>query len=170
MAKKDNKKLGCPTKYKEEYDSQAYKLTLLGYTDIDLASFFCVSEATVYNWYHMFPSFLESVKKGKDLADADVAKSMHRRAKGYEYEEEIVKTDDVGGITQKIVTKKHMPSDTAAAKNWLSNRQRKRWSNNPQEEIDTNNHKGDVIINIGKAESIQLPTSEDDIQDFTVSE
>ena len=43
-------KRGRPTDYKKEYDEQAYKLTLLGAVDTELANFFNVAEATIHNW------------------------------------------------------------------------------------------------------------------------
>ena len=61
---------GRPTKYKEEYNVQAYKLTLLGATDKELADFFEVSYDTIQEWKRIHEAFSYSLKEGKQIADA----------------------------------------------------------------------------------------------------
>lgn len=46
------------------------KLCLLGATDKELGDFFNVTEQTINNWKKDFPSFFESIKRGKIDADA----------------------------------------------------------------------------------------------------
>lgn len=58
------------SKYKAEYDELAYNYCLLGATDAQLANFFGVKEQTINNWKNKHKSFFESLKKGKDSADA----------------------------------------------------------------------------------------------------
>lgn len=71
---------GRPSRYKSEYSQQAYKLCLLlGATDKNLADYFDVSEATINNWKHQHPEFLESLKAGKEEADARVGESLYQR-------------------------------------------------------------------------------------------
>jgi hypothetical protein len=126
--------LGRPTKYKEEYDLQAYKLCLLGHTDKELANFFEVDESTINNWKVDYPNFFESIKKGKEIADADVTDSLFKRATGYNapdtdikmFEGQIIKTDLV----------KHYPPDPTAMIFWLKNRQPKKWRD--KQEVDNN--------------------------------
>lgn len=131
---------GRPTDYRPEYDEQAYKLCLLGHTDAELAGFFGVAESTVNLWKQEHLSFSESVRRGKDIADAEVAASFFKRATGYRYEEvTFEKIDDKitleispnALITQdaykkKVVTKE-LPPDAGAALNWLKNRKPKKW-------------------------------------------
>ena len=62
---------GRPSQYKAEYCEQAYKLCLLGATDVQLADFFGVSEQTLNTWKQKHPKFLESLRAGKDEADAE---------------------------------------------------------------------------------------------------
>lgn len=116
---------GRPSKYKPEYAEQAKKLCMLGHTDKELALFFEVSEQTLNAWKHAHPEFLESLKGGKDLVDAEVAAKLFHRATGYEHPE-----DDIRAINGEIVitpTIKHYPPDTTAAIFWLKNRQPKLW-------------------------------------------
>ena len=111
---------GRPTDYKTEYTEQAYKLCLLGATDKDMANFFGVCEATINNWKKECPEFLESLKRGKIKADAEVAKSLFHRATGYEHPED--KIFCTNGEVTTVKTIKHYPPDTAAAFIWLKNR------------------------------------------------
>lgn len=55
---------------KAEYKEQARKLCRLGATDVQLADFFGVTEKTLNNWKNKYPGFLQSLKEGKEIADA----------------------------------------------------------------------------------------------------
>lgn len=116
---------GRPTDYKEEFNTQAEKLCKLGATDSELGTFFEVDESTINNWKLKYPQFLESIKKGKDLADAEVAQKLYERATGYSHPDVDIKVVD-GEIVQTELIK-HYPPDTAAAIIWLKNRQKTKW-------------------------------------------
>ncbi|WP_277966716.1 terminase [Pantoea trifolii] len=114
-----------PTKYQKAYAEQARKLCMLGYTDEQLADFFEVATATINTWKKEHPEFLESIKKGKDISDGEVADSLYQRAMGY-----VAPDIDIRVINDQIVKtkiQKHYPPDTAAAIFWLKNRQKKNW-------------------------------------------
>lgn len=129
---------GAPTEYKPEYCTQVEKLCKLGATDKEIADFFEVVESTINNWKIAHPEFLESIKKGKIIADAEVAHSLHKRAIGYQYDEvtyeKIGPGDDKVEVSEqgmesvkqdlykkKVVTKE-VPPDVAAQNIWLKNR------------------------------------------------
>jgi hypothetical protein len=120
-------KTGRPTKYREEYAEQCYKLCLLGATDEDLAGFFEVTVSTVNLWAVKHEAFSDARKSGKEAADANVADRLYQRATGYTHPEE--KIFQYEGEPVRVDTLKHYPPDTAAAIYWLNNRQRGRWSN-----------------------------------------
>ena len=128
---------GRPTKYCKGYEVMAYKLCLLRSTDKELADFFRISEATLNNWKLKHKGFLESLKKGKEEADANVAESLYQRACGYEHPETHI-SNYKGVITQTEITK-HYPPDTAAAFIWLKNRAG--WKDKAEVE-----HKGTVTL------------------------
>jgi len=143
MAKKAKKKTGRSTKYKPEYAKIAGELCReKGYTDKNLAVYFKVSEATIYNWKREFLEFLESIKKGKDEFDSrEVEQALLKRAKGYTYvettrelqgdDEEIIDEESEISIQTLVVTKKvhkHIAADVKAQIFWLKNRQPQRWS------------------------------------------
>jgi len=111
---------GRPTIYKKEYDEQAYKLTLLGAVDTELANFFDVAEATIHNWKLKHPKFLESIKNGKDIANANVAVSMYQKAIGYSHPEDKIFNNNGKPLVVKTI--KHYPPDTQAGSLWLRNR------------------------------------------------
>lgn len=116
---------GRPSPYQPLYDEQARKLCLLGATDAELADFFGVTEQTVNNWKEAHPSFFESTRRGKLLADAEIADSLYQRAKGYSHDDTHFTAYE--GVVTATDTVKHYPPDTQAASLWLRNRQPKKW-------------------------------------------
>ena len=99
---------------------------MLGATDQKLAEFLNVTETTINNWKQNYPSFFESIKKGKEKADAKVAESLFKRATGFQYEE--TKEEYERGILVKTTkTKKTITPETTAQIFWLKNRQTKIW-------------------------------------------
>src|ERR1041384_7074197 len=63
-----------------EHVRRVFELALLGLTDDELAEALGISERTLENWKLRHPEFLEALKRGKSLADAEVAHSLYRRA------------------------------------------------------------------------------------------
>lgn len=116
---------GRPTSYKQEYCEQAEKLCKLGATDAEMADFFEVSEQTLNDWKTKHPEFLESIKKGKIIADAEIAEKLYHRAIGYEHPDVDIRV--IGGeiVTTELI--KYYPPDPVAAIFWLKNRQKKKW-------------------------------------------
>jgi hypothetical protein len=116
---------GRPTKYTTKHNEQAFKLCLLGATDLELADFFEVHVDTIYEWQDKHVSFSESLNKGKIQADAEIAHSFYNRAKGFEIESE--KIFQFEGSVIRADTKTYYPPDPGAAMSWLKNRQGKKW-------------------------------------------
>lgn len=160
MAKKSENKaeVGRPTKYQEEYPEQAKKLCLLGATDKELADFFEVNEDTIHEWKKVHPEFSESVKAGKEIADAEVANSFHKRAVGYKYEEVTYEkiAQSLDGVEdeedmkmevfkKKVVVKEVAP-DPGAALNWLKNRQPSKWRDKQEIDHTTKGEKLDMVV------------------------
>lgn len=132
MAEKRAKKVlkegsqdGRPTKFKEEYCIQVEKLCKLGATDKEIADFFEVDLSTISNWKLYYPNFFESIKAGKQLADANVVDSLYKRAMGYSHEDVDIKMYEGNIIETKLI--KHYPPDSTAMIFWLKNRQPGKW-------------------------------------------
>lgn len=143
-----------PTKYQEAYAEQARKLCLLGYTDAELADFFEVSEATINNWKLEHPEFLESIKKGKAVADSDVASNLYHRAMGYTAKEK--REEKTAEGFKEVDAEKHIPGDVTAMIFWLKNRQKDKW----REKQDVNHTSDDgsmtpkaPVYNVVKSET-----------------
>ncbi len=130
---------GRPTSYRTVYAQKAYKLCLLGCTDAELANFLDVSESTLNLWKETHPKFSESIKAGKEDADANVAERMYNRAMGYTCPETKAQwvQDENGGRWEYAEMKKHYPPDTQAASLWLRNRQSKKWRDKVEAELST---------------------------------
>jgi transposase-like protein len=133
---------GRPSKFKDEYIIQVYKLCLLGATDKELADFFDIDEATLNRWKTQHPEFCKSLKRGKMQADATVAEKLYHRATGYEHPEVITATFQ-GEITDTMEVTKHYAPDTTAAIFWLKNRQPQLWRD--KQEIESNNTNDNTV-------------------------
>jgi len=129
---------GRPTDYREEYAELARNYCLLGATDKDLAAFFDVDESTINNWKLIHTEFLESLKEGKETADARVAQALYHRAIGYSHPQEEIKVvsigDNQGSQIERVDTVKHYPPDSTSCIFWLKNRQPEKWREKPAEE------------------------------------
>ncbi len=134
-AKKDagkSRPVGRPTLYRAEFAEQARKICLLGATDAELASVFEVSEQTLNKWKKQHPEFLESITRGKLIADAEVADRLYQRALGYSHTAVKIMTVANQVVREEYV--EHYPPDTPAASLWLRNRQPAKWRDKIQTE------------------------------------
>lgn len=116
---------GRPTLYQEDFNEQVEKLCKLGATDNEIADFFEVDVSTINNWKIAHPQFFESIKKGKILADSNVAERLYQRALGFEHDSEEIKVSD--GEVIRVPIRKIYPPDPTAAIFWLKNRRSKEW-------------------------------------------
>lgn len=135
--KTTKKKRGAPSKYDKKYNEQARKLCLLGYTDKQLADFFDVAESTLNLWKLEYPTFSESLKAGKEFADAEVAASLYQKATGYSCKDTKFATWE-GEITDQKVYTKNYPPCPISIKYWLNNRQPERFRERVEIEQNTN--------------------------------
>ncbi len=148
--------MGRPTKYKEEYIEQAFKLCLLGATNDQLADFFDVAASSIDLWISQHAEFAEAIRRGKQVADAEVANSLYRRALGYSHPED--KIFNNAGEEMVVQTTKHYPPDTTAAIFWLKNRQKAQWRDRTEKEVSGPNggpieHNATVITSEMDAET-----------------
>ena len=147
---------GRPTKFDESLIDQAYKLSLLGATDEQIAAFFEVAVSTIYLWKTTHIQFSEALKRGKLIADSQVANKLFTRAMGYNYDEvhfekvapkDVLEETDNGELKEsdayrkRVITKEVVP-DVAAQIFWLKNRQPALWRD--KQEVD-HTTKGEAI-------------------------
>lgn len=124
---------GRPTSYRDEFVDQAEKLCKLGATDVELADFFEVAVSTLYLWKIEHPEFSEALKRGKLIADAEVADKLFKRATGYSHDDVDIRVVD--GMIVETPLIKHYPPDTIAAIFWLKNRQRDKWRDKVESDV-----------------------------------
>ena len=144
MADREWKKsnAGAPTKYKPEHAEQAYKLCLLGAKDKEIADILGICEATLNNWKEEYPECLESIKRGKTEADANVANSLYKRATGYKIN--TVKVFQFQGEPVIVPVTEEIAPDTGAAMAWLKNRRKENWRDTQQIESKNLNVSAEV--------------------------
>jgi len=132
--------MGRPTSFKPEYVTQAAKLCQLGATDRELADFFEVTESTIHLWKIKHPEFSESLKLGKESADARVEQSLYRRAVGYSFDSEKIFNDKTNGIVRAPCIE-HVAPDVTACIFWLKNRKSAEWR-----DVKAHEHSGTVTL------------------------
>lgn len=108
---------------------------MLGATDRDLAEAFAVAESTISLWKLRHREFSEALKAGKERADANVAKSLYRRALGYEHEAVKIVADAKTGDQLIIPYIERYPPDTTACIFWLKNRRPADWRDKQDHEV-----------------------------------
>jgi hypothetical protein len=118
---------GRPTLYRPEYADQALKLGQSGWTDLEVADFYGITERTLYRWKLEYPEFCQSLKLGKDIPDERVERKLFERAVGYTYATE--KVFCTNGMVTRVESREHVPPETKAALNWLYNRRPEQWRN-----------------------------------------
>ncbi len=124
------------SRFKTEFIDLAFQFALLGADNIRIASYFGVDRDTLDLWILRKPKFKQALKDGREHADSIIATGMYNRCLGFYVTEEkaIVIKDKVHIVN----IQKYIPSDVAAAKFWLCNRQRDKWQHQPETIINNN--------------------------------
>lgn len=147
MAK--SKPFGRPTAYRASFKKLAFRYALLGGTDQQIAEFLGVCEATLNNWKNQHPDFLESLKDGKQQADAVVAEQLFKRATGYSHPDVHIGLFEGEAVVTKIT--KHYPPDVVAAIFWLKNRQPDTWR-----DVKRVHHDGGLEVQVENMSAVQI--------------
>ena len=113
------------SKYHPAFADLAYKHCLLGATPKHVADLLQVDEVTIYRWMEAHPSFGAAMEQGRGDADANVARSLYKKATGYTHQ--AVKVFQYQGEPVVVPYTEIVPPDTEAAKFWLKNRQPELW-------------------------------------------
>lgn len=113
---------------------RAYKLCLLGLTNSEIAMAFNVTPANIAIWEEKYPAFAEALFQGRQIASANVAQSLYKRAIGFSVEVEEVRNVDKS--LELVRYKKYFPPSVSAAMYWLNNRDKSRWGNVKKHEIE----------------------------------
>jgi len=126
-------KLGRPSIYDpERHPGEAEYYAGEGMTNQEIASSMGIATSTLSEWMRIHPLFSDAVKRGKQIADDKVEKSLYKRAIG-QYVEETKRVDD--GSSVRIETTSKYIADTTAMIFWLKNRKPQEWRDKQQTEI-----------------------------------
>lgn len=144
--------MGRPSMYQPQFSEQALKLCRLGATDRELADFFGVSEQTINAWKTAHPEFLESLRAGKGMADAEVADKLFKRATGYEHAAVKIVANANTGQEHIVDYTERYPPDTTAAIFWLKNRRPDLWRDKTEQQLSGHVAIGKITRTIVKPE------------------
>lgn len=137
---------GGQTVWHESFLELVYKLCLMSCTDEDLARIFEVKRDTLARWYREKEGFADAVQAGRDIADANVAHSLYKRAVGYSHPDvKIFYDKDTGSVVEVPFTRRY-PPDTAAAGLWLRNRRHGDWFQAPPPQDPNNEVQAPTIV------------------------
>jgi hypothetical protein len=117
--------MGRPSKYDVKFLDTAARMYASGATDVEVADELGVARATLYNWQHQHPEFLDVARMAKEAADTRVERSLYNRAVGYEFDS--VKIFTYEGEPVVVPYREHIAPDPTAAFNWLKNRKPADW-------------------------------------------
>lgn len=149
----DLQKRGRKSEFKPEFVELAFNYALLGATDLQLSEFLGVSERQINRWKKDYPEFCQSLKKGKEKADSEVAQKLFKRAIGYDFDEIHVERKGRKILRKKTINK-HQPPEVTAQIFWLKNRQPELWRDKQQIEADVSiNQFGDLMKKVSERKS-----------------
>ena len=102
-----------------------------GLTDEQIADNLGINVATLYRYKKEYCEFCEALKKGKDIADAQVVNALFKLATGFSYYEET--TTAIGEV---VSVQRYSKPNTTAAIFWLKNRQPDQWRDKTEVKAD----------------------------------
>lgn len=102
-----------------------------GLTDEQIADNLGIAASTIYEYKKKYPEFSEALKKGKDIADAQVVNALFKTATGFTYYEDIATA--TGDVVQ---AQRYAKPNTTAQIFWLKNRQPDRWRDKTEVKAD----------------------------------
>jgi transcriptional regulator with XRE-family HTH domain len=126
--------------YNSEYhDDWAWSLAVKGCTDEEIASAMHVSRKTIFEWKKKYPSFLQALNEGKDIADSKIERGLYNSGLGYFIDEEErtieVNKDGTTKLGDLKTKKRYIPPNVTAQIFWLKNRKKEQWRDVSRNEI-----------------------------------
>lgn len=112
-----------------------------GFTDVELAEFYGVTERTITNW-KKDKDFFSVLKENKELADETLVWKLWERANGYNYTSEKIFMPAGATAPTRVEYTEHCPPEISALKFWLCNRQPDKWKNRVENNIGASTETG----------------------------
>lgn len=104
---------------------QVRAIAMRGVSEEQMMEIFDIGSRQMGLWKAQYPLFKEALEEGYTDADAAVLGALYQSAIGYTHDEEKIFQWD--GEIVRAETVKHYKPDIAAAKLWLTNRQKENW-------------------------------------------
>ena len=109
-----------------------------GLTYEQIAKNIGISRQTLHEWERTYPDISDALKKGREVVIRELENALIKRAKGYEYEEEIYECNKDGAmVLMRKVTKVVQP-DTTALIFALKNMDSANWRDKKEMELSGN--------------------------------
>jgi hypothetical protein len=105
----------------------AYKFSLMGASVPMLCELLECSNHTFHQWMKEVPGFNDAIQSGRALADANVTRSLYRRATGYSQSKIKIFYNATLDKVIEVPYTEWVMGDVGAAQFWLANRQQDLW-------------------------------------------
>ena len=99
----------------------------MGATRVQLADKMGVSYQTLMRWLRIYPEVKKAVEDGVVDADEEINNALHRRAKGFWFDE-VTNVERSDGSMEHKVVKKFIPGDPSLLKYWQTVRGGEEWN------------------------------------------
>ena len=161
-------------KYQEWIDDPDKKTLLSGWarkglSDQQIAKNIGISRSTLNEWRKKYPDISDTLKKGKEVADAEVENALYLKCIGHKVQLKKtfkVKKIEYNDAGRKIKEEEHLetgedevyiPPDTKAIIFWLTNRMREDWKErqNTQMEQDETEESGVIMLASADVEGVK---------------
>ncbi len=121
--------------FSASYVGRVFEYCLLGLTDDRIGELLGVSGRQILRWKKQHLAFANAFDRGRDRADAKVAKALYKRAIGYSHPAVKIHVTKDGDVL-KVPYIQHYPPDAQALSFYLTNRSRALWWNKPTAGLD----------------------------------
>ena len=161
-------------KYQEWIDDPDKKTLLSGWarkglSDQQIAKNIGISRSTLNEWRKKYPDISDTLKKGKEVADAEVENALYLKCIGHKVQLKKtfkVKKIEYNDAGRKIKEEEHLetgedevyiPPNTKAIIFWLTNRMREDWKErqNTQMEQDETEESGVIMLASADVEGVK---------------
>lgn len=147
-----------------------------GLTDNQISQKMGISKTTFYDWKNKFPEFADTLKRTKDIVDAEVESALNKKCLGFTVlvkrnikVKEIEYNQTTGKKikeTEKIVQvfdEQYIPPDTTAEIFWLKNRRPNDWR---EKQVIESDYEFVLANTQALAELVNKPNKDRKIEDF----
>lgn len=123
-------KTGRRTLYDPDiHPDHAKALAMRGFTNKEIAAELKIHESTIQDWIKKYPEFSESIKVGKEPANAKVENAIFKSCVGYFVDEKravVVGTGEYATV-ETVTETRFIPPSFQSQRYWSKNRMGDRW-------------------------------------------